>query len=235
MAERDAEVDRNRLQWQDAGSEGFAVSEAISAGGGGRKVLTNKGKHLDPFHNPADLTGSTDLLECPYGRRFCHCGRCSICGNGKHTAAHGAIYGESPGGRPWGHTYREIKSADPQALPTWEELNGLAAQRDAIIAELRAEVERLKDDLRQAKYMEACARALMASSTEEEDANFERIVSERDALRASHERLRKALEDVEHDQMCHAHPNRMGEMDDPECSCWMRTVDAALRRAQGAG
>lgn len=222
MAAGDAEVDRNWLQGQEAGSEGFAVSEAISASGGAKEMSKcqtcfDTGVHRR-FHESA---------RCPNG--------CPLPDDNPHSAilnAYGKCFTN--------YAFTDWKSAldliVADSLASRQEL----AQRDATIAELRAEVERLKEfEVGFTKATKDCLtilwnddpRVAYVAGADGPGLVTQHFKRQRDDIRASHERLRKALEDVEHDQMCHAHPNRMGEMDDPKCSCWMRTVDAALSAA----
>lgn len=61
--------------------------------------------------------GAIDISECPTRRQVktrygttamlqCRCKPvCSVCGQHKHSAVHGPIYGQPPGSVPWGHEY----------------------------------------------------------------------------------------------------------------------------------
>ena len=51
------------------------------------------------------MSGAVDLDKCPYLRNHCKCGYCTVCGFPKHTAIHGAFYGEAPGSEPFGHEF----------------------------------------------------------------------------------------------------------------------------------
>lgn len=61
-----------------------------------------------------ETEGAIDLDECPQchprQRRRCRCGDCSVCGNPKHSAIHGASFGEKPGSKPFGHKFVPIEN-----------------------------------------------------------------------------------------------------------------------------
>lgn len=56
--------------------------------------------------------GAVDMSECPKsGRTYdkCKCGYCLLCGNQKHTAVHGPLFGEPPGSKPFDHKFEPSK------------------------------------------------------------------------------------------------------------------------------
>ena len=52
----------------------------------------------------SDETEGAVALECD---RPCRCEPlCAICGQRKHMAVHGPLFGQPPGSKPWGHKYQ---------------------------------------------------------------------------------------------------------------------------------
>ena len=52
-------------------------------------------------------SGAIDVFACPTRALApCRCGPCVVCGFGPHMAIHGPVFGQPPGGPPWGHIYQ---------------------------------------------------------------------------------------------------------------------------------
>ena len=49
-----------------------------------------------------------------YGSFRCLCGKCTVCGNSKHTAIHGPIVGQPAGSQPWGHEFVPLSAGEEQ-------------------------------------------------------------------------------------------------------------------------
>ena len=58
--------------------------------------------------------GAVTYEQCPNGGGMrCKCGKCAECGNPKHTAIHGPMFGKEAGSRPAGHQFKP-RSEQPQ-------------------------------------------------------------------------------------------------------------------------
>lgn len=53
-----------------------------------------------------DASGAIDFDACPTWRNYCHCAKCSVCGNRKHSGIHGPFKDQPPGSKPWGHEFQ---------------------------------------------------------------------------------------------------------------------------------